>query len=88
MRQAYQLIEHTPRLFAKRWNRPSNSSNEEMLETLRRLLREHGHLDREIIGDTPVVPSSYAYEKRFGSISRAHQKIGYASARGRFKAAV
>jgi hypothetical protein len=88
MRQAYQLIEHRPRLFAKRWYRPSNPSNEEMLDTLRRLLREHGHLDREIIGDTPGVPSSYAYQKRFGSILRAYQTIGYASARGRFKAAV
>lgn len=49
----------------------------EMLEALRRLLKQHGHLTRELIDESKDVPSGNAYCLHFGSVSRAYQLIGY-----------
>ncbi len=65
IRQAYQLIGFTPSRFSRRWRRPKNPSEQEMLEALRRLLQEHGHLSRSIINDTEGIPSTYCYAARF-----------------------
>jgi hypothetical protein len=85
IRQAYQLIGFTPSRFARRWRRPINPSEEEMLEALRRLLQEHGHLSRSIINDTEGIPSTYCYIERFGSLLNAYDRIGYWCANGRYR---
>jgi hypothetical protein len=86
IRRAYQLIGFTPSLFAKRWRRLKNPSNDEMLEALRQLWREHGHLTRSIINSANAAPSTYSYVKRFGSILKAYELIGYRCGTGRYRA--
>jgi hypothetical protein len=54
-----------------------------MLDTLRRLLVTHGHLSRSVINNADNAPSTYCYCKRFGSILKAYDLIGYACANGR-----
>jgi DNA invertase Pin-like site-specific DNA recombinase len=78
IRKAYELIGFVPTQFAKRWRRPRNLSDEQMLDALRGLRQERNHLTKEIINNASGVPSSYAYEKRFGSIVRAYELVGYA----------
>jgi DNA invertase Pin-like site-specific DNA recombinase len=85
IRRAYELIGFTPSRFMKRWQRPQTSSDDEMLESLKRLLREHGHLTRFIINNARGTPSAHAYAKRFGSILKAYDLIGYACANGRYR---
>ena len=49
-----------------------------MLEALRIVLREHGHLSQTIIrAARPHVPSCYAYYRRFGTLMRVYRLIGY-----------
>jgi DNA invertase Pin-like site-specific DNA recombinase len=52
-------------------------SNEEMLEALQRLLRDHGYLSGLIIDETERLPSSSAYQSRFGSLLRAYELVGF-----------
>jgi DNA invertase Pin-like site-specific DNA recombinase len=86
LRKAYELIGFIPKLFAKRWRRPENLSDEQMLDALRSLLRERGHLTKDIVDNAVGVPSSYAYEKRFGSIVRAYELVGYTMRTGPHRA--
>jgi hypothetical protein len=56
-------------------------TNEQLLEALRKLLRERGYLTEKMIdgnGETPTTPT---YWRRFGSLTRAYQLIGYRSKR-------
>jgi len=53
-------------------------SDHEMLEALQRLLKERGHLSGLIIDETECLPSSSAYQIRFGSLVRAYKLIGFA----------
>ncbi len=52
-------------------------TDDEMLEHLTALWREHGALSGLIIDETENMPSSGAYRHRFGSLIRAYHKIGY-----------
>lgn len=52
-------------------------SNEEMLERLKSLHERQGWLSGLIIDETENMPSSSAYQNRFGSLIRAYQMIGY-----------
>jgi DNA invertase Pin-like site-specific DNA recombinase len=53
-------------------------ADEEMLESLRKLLRERGHLSQGIIREArATMPSCYAYYKRFGNLTHVYQLIGY-----------
>jgi len=52
-------------------------SNDEMLDGLRRLFQEHGYLSGLIIDDAESLPSSSAYQGRFGSLLRAYQLVGF-----------
>jgi len=52
-------------------------SNEEMLEHLKALRERQGWLSGLIIDETENMPSSSAYQNRFGSLIRAYQMIGY-----------
>jgi DNA invertase Pin-like site-specific DNA recombinase len=52
-------------------------SNEEMLEALERLLQDHGYLSGLVIDETERLPSSSAYQSRFGSLLRAYELVGF-----------
>lgn len=49
----------------------------EMLEALRRLLDRKGALSGILIDETGDCPSSGAFQRRFGSLTRAYQLVGY-----------
>jgi DNA invertase Pin-like site-specific DNA recombinase len=53
-------------------------TNEEMLTALQRLLQERGYLSGLIIDESDQLPSSSAYQNRFGSLLRAYEMVGYA----------
>jgi DNA invertase Pin-like site-specific DNA recombinase len=52
-------------------------TNEEMLEKLRGLLGQHGHISGILIDETDGLPSSTAFRHRFGSLVSAYRLIGY-----------
>jgi DNA invertase Pin-like site-specific DNA recombinase len=52
-------------------------SNEEMLGALQRLLQDRGYLSGLIIDETETLPSSSAYQSRFGSLLRAYVLVGF-----------
>jgi DNA invertase Pin-like site-specific DNA recombinase len=52
-------------------------SDQEMLEALQRLLQQRGYLSGLIIDEAEQLPSSSAYQSRFGSLLRAYELIGF-----------
>lgn len=52
-------------------------SDEEMLDHLRLLFQERGYLSGLIIDESEHLPSSSAYQSRFGSLLRAYQLVGF-----------
>lgn len=52
-------------------------SDAEMLTGLQQLLQERGYLSGLIIDETERLPSSSAYQHRFGSLLRAYELIGF-----------
>lgn len=52
-------------------------SDAEMLEALRRVLNREGALSGLLIDETVDCPSSGAFQRRFGSLIRAYQLVGY-----------
>jgi len=52
-------------------------TNEEMLEKLRGLLNEYGHISGILIDEADTLPSSAAFRHRFGSLVTAYRLIGY-----------
>jgi DNA invertase Pin-like site-specific DNA recombinase len=52
-------------------------SNEEMLGALQRLLQDRRYLSGLIIDETETLPSSSAYQSRFGSLLRAYKLVGF-----------
>lgn len=52
-------------------------SDDEMLEVLRSLFQERGYLSGLIIDEVDDLPSSSAYQGRFGSLLRAYQLVGF-----------
>ncbi len=56
---------------------PCTYSDQQMLDDLRRLLSENGRLCERIINEAPGVASATQYGRRFGSVRRAYQLIGY-----------
>lgn len=57
--------------------RAKRYTNDEMLEKLREVLRQHGKISGVIIDERDDLPSSAAFRDRFGSLVRAYQLIGY-----------
>jgi hypothetical protein len=57
--------------------RAKRFSDDEMLDKLRDVLRQHGHISGVIIDEQDDLPSSAAFRNRFGSLVRAYQLIGY-----------
>jgi DNA invertase Pin-like site-specific DNA recombinase len=81
--RAYRLIGYVQdprRRRPRRILRPSDLSDAEMLDTLRKLLRERGELSVSIIDESPSVPSHGSYLRRFGSIRQLYRLVGYAPA--------
>jgi DNA invertase Pin-like site-specific DNA recombinase len=54
-------------------------SNDEMLEKLRGVLKQHGRINGILIDETDDLPSSTAFRSRFGSLVSAYELIGYDS---------
>src|SRR6266567_876738 len=52
-------------------------TNEEMLEKLRVLVKQHGRISGIIIDESEDLPSSTAFRHRFGSLVSAYRLIGY-----------
>jgi len=57
--------------------RSQRLTNEEMLEALQRLLKDRGYLSGIIIDEAELLPSSSAYQSRFGSLLHAYELVGY-----------
>jgi DNA invertase Pin-like site-specific DNA recombinase len=77
--QAYRLVGYRERskshqaLLAK----TLSLTDREILEALRRLLRKRGRLTQKIIDRSGETPTSPTYCRRFGSLTRAYELIGY-----------
>jgi hypothetical protein len=52
-------------------------SDDDMLDSLRQLLQERGYLSGMVIDEADQLPSSSAYQTRFGSLLRAYQLVGF-----------
>jgi hypothetical protein len=52
-------------------------TNEEMLEKLRDVLKQHGRISGMLIDEAEGLPSSTAFSHRFGSLVNAYRLIGY-----------
>jgi DNA invertase Pin-like site-specific DNA recombinase len=52
-------------------------SSDEMLDCLRRLFAVRGYLSGLLIDEADSLPSSSAYQSRFGSLVRAYQLVGF-----------
>ena len=52
-------------------------TNDEMLDQLRGVLRQHGRISGLLIDEYDELPSSSAFRHRFGSLINAYQLIGY-----------
>jgi DNA invertase Pin-like site-specific DNA recombinase len=57
--------------------RSQELSNDEMLQALQQLLQSRGYLSGLIIDETDRLPSSSAYQSRFGSLLRAYELVGF-----------
>lgn len=75
--RAYHLIGLTGDRYQSISPRPRSLSRDEMLQALRKLWRKHGYVSLRLIEKCEEVPSTYAYETRFGSIREAYRLIGY-----------
>ncbi len=87
LKQAFELI-GAPYRFGKGFTksgRPRGLSNDEMLDVLRQLWKERGHLTEEIIRTCPTAPNITAYFTRFGSLRRAYELIGFMPPRERIR---
>lgn len=52
-------------------------SDDELLDRLRDLLRTHGYLSTQLINSIKEMPSTGALRRRFGTLSKAYERIGY-----------
>jgi DNA invertase Pin-like site-specific DNA recombinase len=57
--------------------RPGGYLDQDLLDALRTIWREHGYLTQELLSGIKGAPSPNSYCIHFGSISRAYQLIGY-----------
>ncbi len=67
-------------------DKTSRKSDAEFLSCLRALLKREGRLSAAIIDAARRVPSSQTYYRRFGSLKRAYELIGYKQAQRKAEA--
>jgi DNA invertase Pin-like site-specific DNA recombinase len=77
MNRVYELIAFKPDPWGSSSSRPRGLSDNEMLDVLRNLVREHGAVTKTMIQQRQDVPSCRAYEVRFGGLRKAYRLIGY-----------
>lgn len=58
-------------------SRSQRLTDEEMLEKLRALLKQHGRISGILIDEAEGLPSSTAFSHRFGTLLNAYRLIGY-----------
>lgn len=58
-------------------SRTQRMSDEEMLEGLKETFKQNGFLSGIVINEAPALPSSGAYQSRFGSLLRAYSLVGF-----------
>lgn len=58
-----------------------HKSNEELLEGLRALLLREGRISEHLIDQSPDLPNSLTYNRRFGGLRQAYALIGYSEFR-------
>lgn len=76
LQRAYQIVGYDQKDY--RFSQAARRFCEaEMLDRLRRLLRERGHLSNDVINDTEGMPSSHLYRRRFGTLFRAYELVGF-----------
>lgn len=76
--KTYQLIGFTPDNARERARRGSRfSSNRALLNGLRSLLSEKGRLSRKIIDESEDAPARGTLVRRFGSLRRVYELVGY-----------
>lgn len=68
------LFDGAQRIIAERSHR---LSDDELLDRLRQLYTHRGYLSGLIIDESEGVPSSSAYQSRFGSLLRAYELVGF-----------
>ncbi len=56
---------------------PRNRSDQDLLEELRTIRSAHGRISVDLINRTPSAPSPLTYRKRFGTLRRAYELVGY-----------
>src|SRR5438270_3462953 len=76
------IVDYSTFLDAQRilGERTTNKSDEELLESLKRLLAQEGRLSLRLLKESPDVPSPSTYRLRFGSLRKAYELIGYGRA--------
>jgi DNA invertase Pin-like site-specific DNA recombinase len=83
---AYKLIGFTPNKNGfgprikdrgSRGPRPGGYLEQDLLDALRRILKERGYLTGKVVRETEGAPSLICYRLHFGYLSRAYQLIGY-----------
>ena len=72
------LFEATQTIIRERSRR---LSDDDLLDGLRHLFADRGYLSGLIIDETDHLPSSSAYQSRFGSLLRAYQLVGFTPGR-------
>lgn len=77
MNRVYERIGYKPDPWGSSSSRPRGLSDDEMLDMLRKLVREHGSVTKTMIQHRQDMPSCRAYEVRFGGLRRAYRLIGY-----------
>ena len=70
-RSVFDAAQEIIRVRSYRW------TDDELLEALRNLLRNTGFLSQPIINEARRCPSANVYKRRFGTLIRAYQLIGY-----------
>lgn len=57
--------------------RTQRMSDDEMIDRLKDTLEQHGFLSGFVINEAPALPTSGAYQSRFGSLMRAYSLVGF-----------
>jgi Homing endonuclease associated repeat len=83
MSRAYRLIGFKVDKRTQRGKREATLalSNDQLLEALRSLFHKRGHLSARLIARSGV-PSAPTYARRFGSLPRAYELVGFSRVRG------